>query len=98
MHLIKINKAVKRRTRFCMPAKGDEWQRRDMRYKLQSSDQLRACLGRVPDDIRVEVERGLAVTAETVADLRSLSDLPPGLILVINSELDPRFNVIRLER
>jgi hypothetical protein len=59
---------------------------RDMRYKLQSSDQLRACLGRVPDDIRVEVERGLAVTAETVADLRSLSDLPPGLILVINSE------------
>jgi len=71
---------------------------RDMRYKLQSSDQLRACLGRVPDDIRVEVERGLAVMAETVADLRSLSDLPPGLILVINSELDPRFNVIRLER
>ena len=71
---------------------------RDMRYKLQSSDQLRACLGRVPDDIRVEVERGLAVTAETVADLRSLSDLPPGLILVINSKLDPRYNVVRVER
>jgi hypothetical protein len=69
-----------------------------MRYILQSSDQLRACLGRVPDDIRVEVERGLAVTAETVADLRSLSDLPPGLILVINSELDPRYNVVRVER
>jgi len=69
-----------------------------MRYKLQSSDQLRACLGRVPDDIRIEVERGLAVTAETVADLRSLSDLPPGLILVINSELDPRYNVVRVER
>ena len=69
-----------------------------MRYKLQSSDQLRACLGRVPDDIKVEVERGLAVTAETVADLRSLSDLPPGLILVINSELDPRYNVVRVER
>jgi hypothetical protein len=69
-----------------------------MRYKLQSSEQLRACLGRVPDDIRVEVERGLAVTAETVADLRSLSDLPPGLILVINSELDPRYNVVRVER
>jgi hypothetical protein len=69
-----------------------------MRYKLQSSDQLRAFLGRVPDDIRVEVERGLAVRAETVADLRLLSDLPPGLILVINSELDPRLNVIRVER
>ena len=70
----------------------------DMRYKLQSSDQLRACLGRLPDDMRVEVERGLALRAETVADLRLLSDLPPGLILIISSELDPRFNVIRVER
>jgi hypothetical protein len=35
-------------------------------------------LGRVPDDIRVEVERGLAVTAETVADLRSLSEFATG--------------------
>jgi hypothetical protein len=69
-----------------------------MRYKLQSSDQLRACLGRVPDNIRVEVDRGLALTAETVADLRSLSDLQPGLILVINSEIDPRSNVVRIER
>lgn len=69
-----------------------------MRYKLQSSDQLRACLGRVPDDIRVEVERGLTVTAETVADLRSLSDLPPGLILVIHDDPDPRFSIVRVER
>jgi hypothetical protein len=72
--------------------------RHDMRCKLQSSDQLRACLGRVPDDSRVEVERGIALTAETVADLRSLSDLPAGLILVINNDLDPRYNVVRIER
>jgi hypothetical protein len=52
----------------------------------------------VPDERRVEVERGIAVTAETVADLRSLSDLPPGLILIINSDLDPRFNVVKIER
>ena len=69
-----------------------------MRYRLQSSDQLRACLGRVPDDLRVEVERGLTVTAETVADLRSLSDLPPGLILVIHDDPDPRFSMVRVER
>jgi hypothetical protein len=62
---------------------------RDMRYKLQSVDQLRACLDRVSGDIRVEVERGFAVTAESVADLRSLSDLPPGLILVIHDDPDP---------
>jgi hypothetical protein len=30
--------------------------RHDMRYKLQSLDELYACLGRVPDEIRVEVE------------------------------------------
>jgi hypothetical protein len=61
-------------------------------------DELHACLGRVPDGIRVEVERGLAVTAHSVADLRSLSDLPPGLILVIHNDPDPRFNLVRLER
>jgi hypothetical protein len=64
-----------------------------MRYRLQSVDELRACLCRVPDGIRVEVERGLAMSAETVADLRSLSTLPPGLVLVID-ELEPRFNVV----
>ena len=38
------------------------------------------------------------MSAETVADLRSLSTLPPGLVLVID-ELEPRFNVVvRLER
>jgi len=69
-----------------------------MRYKLQSVDQLRACLGRVSGDTRVEVERGLAVPAENVADLRALFDLPPGLILVIHDDFDPRFNMVRLER
>ena len=41
-----------------------------MRYKLRSVDELRACLCRIPDGIKVEVERGLAMSAETVADLR----------------------------
>jgi hypothetical protein len=95
--LIEINTTVKRAIRL-VARQVRLTATYDMRYKLQSPDQLRACLGRVPDDIRVEVERGLAVSAETVADLRLLSDLPPGLILVINSELDPRFNFIRVER
>ena len=46
-----------------------------MRYRLRSVDELRACLCRIPDGIRVEVDRGLAMSAETVADLRSLSTL-----------------------
>jgi hypothetical protein len=72
--------------------------RHDMRSKLQSVDELHACLGRVADEIRVKVERGLTLTAKTVAELRSLSDLPPGLILVIHNDHDPRFNLVRLER
>ena len=68
-----------------------------MRYRLQSVDELRARLCRIPDSVRVEVERGLAISAETVADLRSLSILPPSLVLVIE-EIEPRFNVVRLER
>jgi hypothetical protein len=52
-----------------------------MHYRLQSVDELRACLCRIPDGIRVEVDRGLAMSTETVADLRLLSSLPPGLIL-----------------
>ena len=69
----------------------------EMRYRLQSVDELRACLCRIPDGVRVEVERCLAISAETVADLRSLSTLPPGLVLVID-QVEPRFNVVRLER
>src|SRR4029077_10904653 len=63
-----------------------------MRYRLRSVDELRACLCRIPDGIGVEVDRGLAMSAETVADLRSLSTLPPGLVLVID-ELEPRFDL-----
>ena len=70
----------------------------DMRYKLQCMDHLRACLGRVSGDIRADVERGLAVTAENVAGLRALSDLPSGLILIIHDDPDPRFRMVRVER
>jgi hypothetical protein len=33
-------------------------------------DELRTCLGSCPAEMQVEVERGIPVTAETVADLR----------------------------
>ena len=64
-----------------------------MRYRLQSLDHLQACLGRIPDDVRVEVERGVAVSAETVADLRSLSALPPSFVLVLH-EVAPRLSSV----
>jgi hypothetical protein len=50
------------------------------------------------DNMRVEVETGIAVTAKTVADLRSLPAWPDGLALNIHVDLDPRFSVVRVER
>jgi len=50
------------------------------------------------DNMRVEVETGIAVTAKTVADLRALPARPDGLALNIHVALDPRFSVVRVER
>ena len=50
------------------------------------------------DNMRVEVETGIAVTAKTVADLRALTDWPDGLALNIHVDLDPRFSVVRVKR
>src|SRR5262249_4999123 len=50
------------------------------------------------DNMRVEVETGIAVTAKTVADLRALATWPDGLALNIHVDLDPRFSVVRVAR
>jgi hypothetical protein len=50
------------------------------------------------DNMRVEVEPGLAVTAKTVADLRGLPTWPEGLALNIHIDLDPRLSVVKVER
>jgi hypothetical protein len=50
------------------------------------------------DNMRVEVESGVAVKAKTVADLRTLLTWPGGLILDIHVDLDPRSSVVRVER
>jgi hypothetical protein len=49
----------------------------------------------LPDEMEVEVDRGIPLVAKTVADLRSLSPWPPGLILVVSRE---RWSVARVER
>jgi hypothetical protein len=48
--------------------------------------------------MRVEVERGIPVTAKTVADLRAVATWPDGLILNIHIDLDPRLSVVRVEQ
>jgi len=50
------------------------------------------------DNMRVEIESGIAVTAKTVADLRALATWPDGLVLDLHVDLDPRLSVVRVER
>ena len=50
------------------------------------------------DNMRVEIEPGVPVTAKPVADLRALPTWPHGLVLNIHIELDPRLSIVRVER
>ena len=62
------------------------------------SQEMQKLLLSYRDNMRVEVETGVAVTAKTVADLRALPAWPDGLALNIHVDLDPRFSVVRVER
>ena len=64
---------------------------------IRSQEMQKLLLG-YRDNMRVEVETGIAVTAKTVADLRGLTAWPDGLTLNIHVDLDPRFSVVRVER
>jgi len=50
------------------------------------------------DNMRVEIEPGVPVTAKTVADLRALPTWPDGMVLNIHIDLDPRLSIVRVER
>jgi hypothetical protein len=43
------------------------------RYRPETTDMLRTCLGDCPDDMEVEVRPGVPLVAKTVADLRALN-------------------------
>jgi hypothetical protein len=50
------------------------------------------------DNMRVEIEPGVPVTAKTVADLRALPTWPDGMVLNIHIDLDPRLSIVKVER
>ena len=52
-----------------------------MRYKPETIGEVRKCLNHCPGYMKVEVKRDVPVVAKTVADLRSLSTWPTGLVL-----------------
>ena len=69
-----------------------------MRNPVNTIEDMKKLLLGYRDNMRVEIESGIAVTAKTVADLRALATLPDGLVLDIHVDLDPRLSVVRVER
>ena len=67
-----------------------------MRYVANTIEEMQKILFGYRDNMRVEVETDIAVTAKTVAELRALPNWPDRLILNIHVDLDPRFSVVRV--
>jgi hypothetical protein len=71
---------------------------RAVQHAVNTIEEMQKLLLGYRDNMRVEVETGIAVTAKTVADLRALPACPDGLALNIHVDLDRRFSVVRVER
>ena len=69
-----------------------------MRYAVNTIEEMQRLLLGYRDNMQVEVETGIAVTAKTVADLRAVATWPDSLILNIHIDLDPRLSVVRVEQ
>jgi len=69
-----------------------------VKYSANTIEEMHKLLFGYRDNMRVEVEHGIPVTAKTVADLRALPTWPDGLVLNIHIDLDPRLSVVRVER
>jgi hypothetical protein len=74
------------------------FERTGVRHVANTIEEMQKLLLGYRDNMRVEVETGIAVTAKTVADLRALSAWPDGLVLNIHVDLDPRFSVVRVQQ
>ena len=69
-----------------------------MRHPANTIEDMKKLLLGYRDNMRVEIDSGIAVTAKTVADLSALATWPEGLIIDIHVDLDPRLSVVRVER
>ena len=69
-----------------------------MRHPANTIEDMKKILLGYRDNMRVEIEPGVPITAKTVADLRALPTWPDGMILNIHVDLDPRLSIVRVER
>jgi hypothetical protein len=60
-----------------------------MRYKPKSTAALHIALGGLPDKIRVEVDRGIGVSAKTVGELRKVKEWPENLVITTPQKRHP---------
>jgi hypothetical protein len=56
-----------------------------VRHSANTVEDMKKLLLGYRDNMRVEIESGVAVTAKTVADLRALTTWPEGLVLDIHA-------------
>jgi hypothetical protein len=67
-------------------------------YAANTIEEMQKLLRGYRDNMRVEIEPGIAVTASTVAELRALPNWANNLTLDIHVDLDPRFSMVKVER
>jgi hypothetical protein len=60
-----------------------------MRYKPKSIAALDIALGGLPDKMRVEMDRGIGVSAKTVGELRKVKEWPENLVITTPQERHP---------
>ena len=60
-----------------------------MRYKPKGIAALHIALGGLPDKMRVEVDRNIGVSANTVGELRKITVLPENVVITTPQERDP---------
>jgi hypothetical protein len=60
-----------------------------MRYKPKNTAALHIALGGLPDKMRVEVDRGIGVSAKTVGELRKVKEWPENLVITTPQERHP---------
>jgi hypothetical protein len=69
-----------------------------VRYTANTIEDMQKLVVGYRDNMRVEIEPGVPITAKTVADLRALPTWPDGMALNIHIDLDPRLSIVRVER
>ena len=60
-----------------------------MRYKPKGIAALHIALGGLPDKMRVEVDRNIGVSANTVGVVQKVTSLPENVVITTPQERDP---------